>query len=267
MIHKASVQKAFSLHASAYEQETALQRGIADRLCQKLGSSFAPASILDIGCGTGTVAGRLGALFPHATITGIDLAPGMIAEAQRRWPGHTFQVADAESLPFPDQTFECVVSSTAYQWIPDLGKAVKEARRVLTGDGIFLFSMFGGKTLRELQTAYRTAFSHRYPSLPVPLQPFLPLSALWPMLEGFQVVSLEKEYQMTTVPDLKTLLKSLQQMGAQNAHPNRPRGLGQRRLIMETEIGYREQFQNAEGTLPVTWEIFYVKAFRTPHPN
>jgi ubiquinone/menaquinone biosynthesis C-methylase UbiE len=70
----------------------------------------APAHVLDIGTGSGAAARLLAARYPSATVTGVDLSPGMVADAQSRatTDRERYQVADASALPFDDGAFELV---------------------------------------------------------------------------------------------------------------------------------------------------------------
>lgn len=89
--------------------------------------------VLDIACGPGHMAGR--AVDRGASATGVDIAEAMIVLARQRYPRADFRQADAQSLPFPDGTFDAVVGNLA---IPHLGspeQAVAEFRRVLTHAG------------------------------------------------------------------------------------------------------------------------------------
>src|SRR4051812_41482263 len=65
--------------------------------------------VLDVASGPGVLAGKAAAQGAH--VTGVDLAPNMVALARRLQPAATFEVASAESLPFPDQTFDEVLCS------------------------------------------------------------------------------------------------------------------------------------------------------------
>lgn len=73
-------------------------------------------SILEVGCGTGslTLAAKTKA-GPQSQVCGIDIAPDMIATAQRKATRSgldiQFQVGQIESIPFPDNEFELVLSS------------------------------------------------------------------------------------------------------------------------------------------------------------
>ena len=71
-------------------------------------------------------------------IHGIDLAEDMVESARTRCaeqPWTEFQVADAMSLPFPGGTFDVVVSTQVYEYVPDLGGALPEFRRVSRPNG------------------------------------------------------------------------------------------------------------------------------------
>lgn len=93
--------------------------------------------VLEIGCGLGTD----GAQFAKAgaDYTGIDLTEAAVELAQKRFelfnlPG-TFQVADAEGLDFPDNTFDLVYSHGVLHHTPNTAGAIKEVHRVLKPGG------------------------------------------------------------------------------------------------------------------------------------
>lgn len=98
---------------------------------------------LDIGCGERTNTrqlARLGALL-HA----IDVAPTFIRHAQseeERDPlGIAYQVADGMALPFPDATFDFSTAFMSIMDMPDPGRAIAEAARVLRPGGFLQFSI------------------------------------------------------------------------------------------------------------------------------
>ncbi len=81
-------------------------------------------SVLDMGCGTGTLAlaarERVGS---NGRVCGIDASPQMIRRATqkvlRAGANIEFQVAPAESLPFPDATFDAVLGTLMLHHLPD----------------------------------------------------------------------------------------------------------------------------------------------------
>lgn len=104
--------------------------------------------VLDIGCGPGYFTRMIAkAVGPHGSAVGVDAAPEMIAYAggkARRLTNCRFQTVSAESLAFPDGSFDVVVSSLMMHHIPDELRllAVREMRRVLRPGGTLLLADF-----------------------------------------------------------------------------------------------------------------------------
>jgi ubiquinone/menaquinone biosynthesis C-methylase UbiE len=77
----------------------------------------APRRILDVGCGTGYLLGRLAARVPEAgVLAGIDASPAMIEVASGAAADDRlrFVMGGAERLPWPAATFDLVVSTTSF---------------------------------------------------------------------------------------------------------------------------------------------------------
>lgn len=93
--------------------------------------------VLDIACGAGTVA--LPAARRFANVTGIDYVPALIEQAQRRAEVEhleaTFQHGDAESLDFPDDHFDVVLSMFGIMFAPNQAHAAAELLRVCRPGG------------------------------------------------------------------------------------------------------------------------------------
>jgi ubiquinone/menaquinone biosynthesis C-methylase UbiE len=92
--------------------------------------------VLDVGCGTGVLLGRILDRNPDSQVTGVDLSPAMVTQARRRLPqGVPLAVADAEALPFPAHRFDIVVSVSSFHFWPAPRLALAELRRVLRPGG------------------------------------------------------------------------------------------------------------------------------------
>ncbi|HKV31153.1 MAG TPA: methyltransferase domain-containing protein [Candidatus Dormibacteraeota bacterium] len=91
--------------------------------------------ILDLACGPGTLSYRLALdVWPDGEVLGIDLAPGMIELARKEAPEGLplrFELMDLEDLRFPDAHFDAAVCGHGLQFVPDLLRALTEARRVI----------------------------------------------------------------------------------------------------------------------------------------
>jgi len=107
-----------------------------DALVEALGV-VAGETWLDVGCGTGAIAERAAAR--GARVTGADLAPRLVETAARR--AHElgldieYGVGDVENLPFPDASFDVVVSSVGAIFAPDHARTARELARVTRPGG------------------------------------------------------------------------------------------------------------------------------------
>lgn len=94
------------------------------------------ARVLDVGCGTGALLAALAAVAPGTARCGVDASPEMLAIArQRLGDGAALRESPAERLPFPDASFELVVSTSAFHYFRDPGAALAEMQRVLVPAG------------------------------------------------------------------------------------------------------------------------------------
>lgn len=105
--------------------------------------------VLDLGCGTGIVARQVAwRLGTGGAVTGIDLSPDMLAVAQasaaREGAAIEWCQGSAETLPFPEQTFDLVLCQFALMFFADKAAALAEMRRVVTRNGRVLVSVWQG---------------------------------------------------------------------------------------------------------------------------
>ncbi|WP_224336357.1 class I SAM-dependent methyltransferase [Haloprofundus halobius] len=93
--------------------------------------------VLDVACGSGTAA--LIAERRYCDVTGIDYVPGLInratARAQANGQAIDFCVGDAQDMPFPDDSFDAVLSVYGVQFAPDQVQAARELLRVCKPGG------------------------------------------------------------------------------------------------------------------------------------
>lgn len=102
----------------------------------------APTTALDVGCGEGRFCRMLRAR--GVATTGVDPTGALIEEARRRDPEGAYLEAGAEALPFPDASFELVVSYLALIDIDDIPAAMSEMVRVLAPGGAILVANLNG---------------------------------------------------------------------------------------------------------------------------
>lgn len=106
--------------------------------------------VLDVGCGTGTLAVRIKQLHPDVDVVAIDPDPKALAravrKAQRAGVEVRFEKGFGDALPFADRSFDRVVSSFMFHHLAPTTRAgmLAEVKRVLTPSGTLLLLDFGG---------------------------------------------------------------------------------------------------------------------------
>jgi ubiquinone/menaquinone biosynthesis C-methylase UbiE len=100
--------------------------------------------VLEVSCGHGGGAAYLVRTLDPASYTGLDFNPDGIAFARKRHnlPGLDFVHGDAESLPFPDESFDAVINIEASHTYPHFHRFLAETARVLRPGGHFLYADF-----------------------------------------------------------------------------------------------------------------------------
>jgi SAM-dependent methyltransferase len=96
--------------------------------------------LLDVGCGSGLLLDI--ARVRGATVTGLDVSPGLLAAAHDRVPDARLWLADLQRLPFPNGSFDAVTGVNAFRFAGDPREALREAARVCRPGGIVAASTF-----------------------------------------------------------------------------------------------------------------------------
>lgn len=252
-IDKRRVGAAFDRAAGGYNAMAQFQHAVVERLMallrqrQEADGSFAPARILDGGCGTGYGASLLQQAWPEALVVGCDLAPAMAGQTQAR--GVAVVCGDLECLPFADGAFDLIWSSLALQWCQP-AQVYAELRRVLSPGGVLVFTTLGPGTLHELETAFAGIDAHSR------VLPFLPPEQVATALAqaGFEHIAVQTEDWVTRHPDFKTLLDSIRGIGANQIGGNqRPGMMG--KTAWQTAQSRYEALRDAQGQLPATYSV------------
>jgi SAM-dependent methyltransferase len=109
---------------------------VGEELCEAL-DLRAGQRVLDVAAGNGNVS--LAAARRFCEVTSTDYVPTLLTAGKARAAADglpiTFQEADAEALPFPDASFDVVVSTYGVMFTPDQDKAAAEMRRVCRPGG------------------------------------------------------------------------------------------------------------------------------------
>jgi SAM-dependent methyltransferase len=109
------------------------------------------SAVLDLGCGSGTDLIAIGAAAsPLQQLVGLDASADSVQIAQSSTQGdqrYSFLLHDiSQGLPFPDESFDCVLSINTLECITDKSRALEEVHRVLRPGGSVVFAHFDWDT-------------------------------------------------------------------------------------------------------------------------
>jgi ubiquinone/menaquinone biosynthesis C-methylase UbiE len=139
--------------AQRYEETFSLLTNEAVPLLVEAANIKSGTRVLEIGSGPGNVAGKLAA--NGAEVDAVDYSEPMVEVAKKNHPGIRFQQANAEKLPFDDETFDTVIASLTVHHLARPADVFKEVHRVLKPGGCFAFAVWGPE---EEQTGFGVFF-------------------------------------------------------------------------------------------------------------
>ncbi|HJN23979.1 MAG TPA: methyltransferase domain-containing protein [Rhodospirillales bacterium] len=218
---------------------------------------------LDLGCHGGELSRLVTERGGIETLVQCDISPRMA----RRAGGHCL-AADEEFLPFSPACLDLVLSSLSLHWVNNLPGALAQIRRALKPDGLFLATMLGGATCKELRTALAEAEIAEEGGLSPRVSPFADAVDLGALLQraGFALPVVDQDTITVSYGDPWKLMADLRGMGESNAVIERRRGFTRRATLMAGARRYRELFGDAEGRVPATFQVIYLTAW-APDPS
>ncbi len=157
-------------------------------------------------------------------------------------------------LPFGDEQFDLIISCGALHWVDNLPALLRDIRRILKPDDLFLATFYGGDTLNELRTSLLQAEIELTGGASLRTLPLVRVQDAPQLLgmAGLKEPVCDFDTVAITYPDLKTLMADLKGMGENMACTDQAKSPPPRRLFERAESIYRELFGDSEGRLPAT---------------
>jgi ubiquinone/menaquinone biosynthesis C-methylase UbiE len=148
----------FRLHQRFSTNRYGLMRWMFDRI-----QLPEHASVLELGCGTG-ILWRGSVKVPRGwRVILTDMSDGMLRETRAALAqlGHsfTYMQADAQAIPFRDQSFDAVIANHMLYHVPDISRALGEVRRVLKRSGFCYAATMGLANMKEMNELAARFFS------------------------------------------------------------------------------------------------------------
>lgn len=253
-LDKKKVAQSFSRAAVTYDSAAQLQRDIGAQLFAGLSDNLpAQSLVLDLGSGTGFFTQQLAAKYRQSRIVGLDIAQGMLHYAAEQRSEISWLCADAELLPFADNSVDIIFSSLAIQWCNNLPQLFSELTRVLKLGGCVHIATLGPHTLHELKSAWQKVDDY------VHVNRFQSMQAVVEAISSQLIVdNVRQENRTLYYERLVDLTRELKALGAHNINSGKPEGLTGRSRLLAFKNAY-ELLRTPKG-LSATYDVIYVTA-------
>lgn len=201
---------------------------------------------------------------PFAALLADSTAAGRVGKP-RSIPGAA--APGAAPLPIQDGAADLVVSLMTLHWANDLPGALSQIRRALKPDGLFLGTLAGAGTLKELRQVLTEAELAERGGAQARVSPFADGYDGAALLQraGFALPVSDVDRLTVRYTDLHALIRDLRAMGETNVLAGAVRPLT-RTLFGRAAALYAERFGEADGRIPATFEIVNLAGW-APHAS
>lgn len=263
---KQQVARQFSRAATSYDRAAGIQQRVVTSLLEQLkqNSLDTPSELtgmlaghwLDIGCGTGVA-------LPHlrhmgaSTVTGVDLAEGMLSVARAHSDDQTQLIlADADHLPMDNHCADGLISSLMLQWSEAPVTTLTEWHRVLKPRSPVAVATLLPGTQSELLQAWQQIDDRQH------INDFISREDIIEAFTqaGFVVEHAQSERLTEHYASVTQLLRGLKDIGATNVNAGRRAGLGGRQALKELEEVYPTEEDNGNIHFPLSYEVLWIYA-------
>jgi SAM-dependent methyltransferase len=219
---------------------------------------------LDVGCGTGALTSAILTAADPAEVAGVDPSEGFLETARESVtdPRASFEVADARSLPFPDDRFDVAVSGLVLNFVPDPAAAAAEIARVTVPGGLaaaYLWDLAEGMELIrffwDTATELDPGVAELHEGRQFPLCRPEPFGRLWTEA-GFAAVSVGEIKIPTVFRDFDDYWQPF--LGAQGPGPAYLATLPEARRNQIRELLRSRLPTNPDGSIPLTARAWVV---------
>jgi SAM-dependent methyltransferase len=177
-------------------------------------------------------------------------------------------IADEETAPFADGSFDLATSVLSLHAVNDLPGALVQIRRALKPDGVFVAALFGGETLRELKIAFAAAEAEILGGATPRVAPFADVRDLGGLLSraGFALPVADVERTIVSYRDLPRLFADLRAAGETNVLAGRSAKFLSPRLLEAVGREYAARFSDSNGRFTATFDIVFLTGW-APHES
>ena len=234
-----------------------LMRRAADDLADRLGAverRFGKAAVLF--CQTPAATDVVAASGKAAEIVRVEADPAFL-------DGGPGLLAPLETVPFPAESLDLVVSLLSLQAMNDIPGMLVQIRRALRPDGLFLGAFAGAGTLSELRESLLAAETELYGGASPRVIPFTDVRDAGALLQraGLALPVADVETVTVRYDTLFDLIADLRAMGETSALTDRSRRPGARKLFARAAEIYAERFSDADGRIRASFSVVWMSGW------
>ena len=241
--------------ATSYSGQADLINLIGQRLLERLELvTITPDIIVDLGCCDGVTSRALKTIYPGAQVIGVEPSVSLckVAQKQSGWfkkPRYLSALPNA--LPIQDDCADLVVINLYPVWQHDIRQLFIEINRVLTPEGLVLFTSLGPDTLLNLRASWQQVdpdYEH--------LMPFADMHDIGDALTGagYHNIVMENEPLSIDYPTIESLHEDLRYTGYANlANSRRPTLLSKGRY----QNYLSKLVSNDSSGLKITYDVVF----------
>ena len=256
-LDKTNVKRSFTEASETYDDLAVLQRSVGSNLLNQFAIEKLTGTVLDLGCGTGFLTGKLQNLPGYELMVALDISMSMLQMTRQKCIANDrldFLCADIEFLPIIENSVDWFFSNLALQWCQDAQAVFDNIRRILKPKGRLIFSTFGPKTLKELKAAWASVDDYTH------VNHFYSEKELIKFIgqAGLQDIHIKSRQYISKYQSVMELMKELKGIGAHNVTRGRNRGMTGKSTLLQMISNYEEM--STQGLLTATFEVIYVSA-------
>ncbi|WP_119392889.1 methyltransferase domain-containing protein [Taklimakanibacter lacteus] len=206
-----------------------------------------------------------GAIREH--LSGLTRLGTIVTAAPVKEPGIDL-VCEDEAWPFAAESLDCTISLLTLSSINDVPGSLAQFRSALRPDGLFLGTVFAGRTLSELREAWLAAEAEVTGGASLRVAPFADLRDLGSLMQraGFALPAVDIDMTTVRYKDALSLMREIKALGLQHALAARARKPVTASLLARAAALYDERFKDKDGRVRATVETAWLIGW-APHAS